>query len=384
MTLASASRDPQPFVIHEGLIEDNRTNGLRSGEGSVVELRDGSLLILYGQFTGSSDEDPAVLVTRRSRDGGVTWSDRAIFITAPSDALNVMSASLLRLQDGRIAALYLIKFTMENCRPYFVTSSDEGRTWSSPITMVPEPEYFAINNDRLVQLKSGRLLAPYHRYPGRRGEGHCGCLISDDAGNTWRRSERDVFLTPERVRKPRHVLQSNAEVVQVVEAGDIHVREPGVIELSDGCVLMWCRSTGSYVYRSISRDGGLNWSLLEAIPELTVPSSPQSVCRLPSSRRLVMFLNERGDISYGHEQFHWRRPLSVAVSDDEGQTWKLLGELTTDAEATACYTSICPHRGALVLTYYQGVMQTHRDGVYRPRPLASLAIKVVRQDWFAS
>jgi hypothetical protein len=40
------------------------------------------------------------------------------------------------------------------------TSSDETRTWSEPILVTQAPGYFAPINDRVIQLKNGRLVAP--------------------------------------------------------------------------------------------------------------------------------------------------------------------------------------------------------------------------------
>lgn len=39
-------------------------------------------------------------------------------------------------------------------------SRDEGKTWSKPKPTIPDPGYFVLNNDRAVQLKSGRVLLP--------------------------------------------------------------------------------------------------------------------------------------------------------------------------------------------------------------------------------
>ena len=51
---------------------------------------------------------------------------------------------------------------MSDCRPYARFSDDETRTWSEPIACIPEEDggYYVLNNDRVVQLKSGRIILP--------------------------------------------------------------------------------------------------------------------------------------------------------------------------------------------------------------------------------
>ncbi|MEW6752577.1 MAG: sialidase family protein, partial [Candidatus Latescibacterota bacterium] len=133
-------------VLHEMLLEDHRTDGLRSGEGCAVARRDGSLYLLYGDFHGPGDHDHATLVQRTSADGGITWSAPEVVRQTPQGGLNVMSVSLLRLADGRLGCAYLDKRSTDDCRPRFSTSSDEARTWSEPALMVERPGYYVVNN----------------------------------------------------------------------------------------------------------------------------------------------------------------------------------------------------------------------------------------------
>ena len=74
---------------------------------------------------------------------------------------NVMSVSLLRLQDGRIALFYLRKNSPADCRPYLRISADETQTWSEPQRCIEdEVGYYVLNNDRAVQLARGRIVLP--------------------------------------------------------------------------------------------------------------------------------------------------------------------------------------------------------------------------------
>jgi hypothetical protein len=378
--------DITPFVVHEGYIEDHRTDGLRSGEGCVAPLPDGSLYMVYGRFTGPQDHDPAVLFERRSTDGGRRWSRRKVFLPTPKDALNLMSVSLLPLRDGRLAAVFLRKNSVkEDCRPRFMTSGDGGRSWSASAYMTDQPGYYVVNNDRLVQLSGGRLAAPYawHGRPFNQDLWgvRCGCFLSDDLGATWRKGRMEIKVEAENVLFPKLVDPRVPDIVKDIREGHVQCQEPGLVELADGRVFMWCRTPGGYAYGAFSADGCETWSPFKAVSEFAMPCGPQSVLRLPGSGRLVMLFNDREGVPYGHEQWHWRRPLTVAVSDDNAATWRRHGLLEPASVPSTCYYSLCLHGENVVFTYYEGVM-TARGGFYAPRNLASLKLKIVRRAYF--
>ena len=377
-------------AIHEVLLEDHRADGLRSGEGCAVWCRDGALCLVYGDFEGPGDHDPATLLKRYSRDGGVSWTPPEVVRRTPAGGRNVMSVSLLRLADGRIAAVYLDKRSTDDCRPRFMVSDDETLTWSEPELMAERVGYYVVNNDRLVQLAGGRLLAPYAFYrPGEMSQGPaegsvCGCLVSDDAGSSWRLGAQEHHILPEHVLRPRLVKPANPETEAFLAQGAIVAQEPGVIELRDGRVMMWVRTDGGYAYRCYSEDGGDTWSPFEAIPEFAMPCGPQSIWRLPGHERLIMLYNDREGVPFGAPEFGWRTPLSVAVSDDDGRTWQRHAPLESDDTVNYCYYSLCFAGDRAVCTYYQGVTSVGEGGTEERRNLRSLKVKVVATDFLLS
>src|SRR5690606_19627306 len=98
--------------------------------------------------TGAGDYAEAHLAGRFSSDGGATWSEDDVTVVAHEGGHNVMSVSLLRLQDGSIALLYLRKLDFDDCIPQLRISTDEAQTWSEPIACITEPAgYYVVNND---------------------------------------------------------------------------------------------------------------------------------------------------------------------------------------------------------------------------------------------
>lgn len=294
----------------------------RNSEGDFIALKDGRVLFVYTHFTGGAgDHATAHLAGRYSADGGATWDTEDTVIVPYDGGRNIMSVSLLRLQDDSIALLYLKKIEVDECIPMFLRSTDEGRTWSDPISCITDPlGYYVVNNDRMIQLKSGRLLIPAARHllKGEEGffPGQALCVISDDNGTTWRMSESLLAVAPE------------------VKSG---LQEPLVLELLDGRVLMLCRTSDGAQYRSLSSDGGVTWSPVERT-NLLSPTSPATVERIPGRDDLLLIWNDHTDVP---EALKGKRtPLRAALSTDDGTTWHVVKTLENLADGWYCYIAM--------------------------------------------
>ena len=296
-------------------------NNPRNSEGDFIVLRDGSILFVYTHFVGGGgDHDSAHLAGRRSKDGGETWSSEDELVVANEGGMNVMSVSLLRLADGRIALFYLRKNATDDCRPYVRFSDDEALTWSAPRLCIEAPVgYYVVNNDRVIQLKSGRLVMPasLHALQGEPfGPGRAMAWLSDDAGKTWHQSQT-TLTAPESVRSG--------------------LQEPGVIELLDGRLLLLARTSAGMHFRSYSSDAGETWTPAEPT-DLLSPCSPATFERLPGRDDILMVWNDhRGmDPALAGK----RTPLSLALSKDDGLTWDRVANLETDPNGWYCYTAM--------------------------------------------
>ena len=308
----------------------------RNSEGAFVMLKDGRILFVYSHYTAGQggDHDPAYLAGRYSADGGRTWSaDRTIVEQA--GGLNVMSASLLRLRSGELALFYLIKTSTADCRPVMRLSADEGATWSTAVACITdEVGYYVLNNDRAIQLKSGRLVLPVclHSVQGSTRmdwQGAVMCYLSDDNGRTWRRSR-------------------TAQKGYDAAGKRLTTQEPGVVELQDGRVLMFIRTDGGYQYLAYSQDGADNWTP-PVISSLASPVSPASIKRLPKTGDLLLVWNDHANIPVGLRKR--RVPLSVAISKDDGQTWQHVKALEGNPAGWYCYIAIHPVDDAVLLGY---------------------------------
>ena len=164
-----------------------------------------------------------------------------------------MSVSLLRLMDGRIMFMFLEKSQIRgkdsvdskndeglgiDCRPWVCFSSDEGKSWTEPMDVARYINvYIVVNNDRIVQLKSGRLIIPAsipHLVPvekdGRHGGGDGVCRPVPQRHARGEESAHHLYHIRPSVQAGSHVVGREADFVHK-DDGDSprHGRENGKI-----------------------------------------------------------------------------------------------------------------------------------------------------------
>ncbi len=330
----NVDRTKQDKMISRNLILEPGEDNPRNSEGDFITLNDGRILFVYSHYYGesSSDHATAFLAGRYSSDQGETWTDEDVEILPNEGGMNVMSVSLLRLQNGDIALFYLRKNDTDDCIPMMRISKDETETWSDPIPCITDKEgYFVLNNDRVIQLEDGRLMLSVARHAGPgmewSGKGDIFAYYSDDDGLTWNSSE------------------------QIPNPDDFVLQEPGLVELKDGSILMFIRADAGVQCYSYSKDKGETWSVVEK-STLISPLSPASIERIPKTGDLLAVWNN--NTSYDPEKAKLRTPLNVATSQDDGKTWTNIKVIEDDPDGWYCYTAIDFVGDNVLLAYCAG------------------------------
>ena len=324
--LNSTGKEPAPSEIK---------GNPRNGEGAILALSDGRLLLGWTRFTGGGrDHSSAEIWGRISDDGGYTWQ-QPFLLQDNIGRCNVMSVGFLRLHSGALLLGFAVKnHPSQDCRYYVRHSHDKGGTWGRPILTIPEAGYFVVNNDRLIQTSDGRLLIPAAKSIDERYHCVSTCFYSDDEGHTWARLAPYLDLP----------------------GGPVGLQEPGIVECADGTLWMYMRTDRGSVYACRSVDGGESWSTPEPTP-LIAPAAPASARRLPGSKDILILYNDRRGVPYSPDRsttFHHRTPLAAAVSTDGGRTWHHHQLVESDKSNSYCYTSIAFHGENTLLTYYVG------------------------------
>jgi sialidase-1 len=338
-------KDPFEFLVAPST-ESNK----RNSEADMLVTKDGRVMLAWTEFYTSegSDWGKARISAMFSKDGGRTWKDK-FTLQENIGTMNVMEPDLLRLRSGKVAFAFCRKNSEADCRPLFRISSNDGKSFSDPkpIAIDPYPSYTGTNNDRLIQLRDGRIVLPLWYTPDYRIDKHIRTRVyySDDEGATWKQSRTLVDIPDS---------PSGAQ-------------EPGVVELKDGSLMMWMRTDKKKIFRSYSRDRGETWSTPEPMA-LDSPRSPQSIKRIPPTGDLLIIWNNSPD---------QRFPLTAAISKDDGATWQYIRNLDQDPAHTYAYTSIEFLKDRALFTYYAGPAAGARS-----EPRWSLKLKAVPLNWF--
>ncbi len=354
--------------IGEIVLQINPTSeNARNSEAAFITLKSGRIILAWSKFIGSDNSDfgAAVIATKYSDDDGKTWTNDDRVLVQKEGTTNVMSPSLLRLQDGRIAIVYLCKDGLKNCVPYFRTSNDELETFSEPVLIAHEPGYYVVNNDRVIQLKCGRIIIPtaFHRYrgpsvllPGEKPDSFMASpgiiffWLSDDRGKNW--------------------LESLTSYYKCFPSGH-GLQEPGVIELYDGRLWSWTRpGTEGRQWEAFSDDLGQTWT--DPVPSQFVsPASPMQIKRIPNTGHFIAVWNDHSRIFETPKPLpiSWgRTPLVCAISEDDGKTWKHHKLLEDSPEHGFCYPAIHFTEEAILISYCAG-------GATSKMPLDTLRVR---------
>lgn len=345
----------------------------RNGEGSFIRLKDGRIMYAYTEYYGDDwvDEAIARVAAIYSSDEGESWSESRPLLEKDEDALNIMSISLLRMGNGDLGILYLRKSMRGDkmlCMPYFARSRDEGESFSSPVCCLQKDGYYVVNNDRFIRLQSGRVLFPF-AFHGEDGAHLCAGKLSvcysDDDGESF-------YTAKEFVCSPYD------DVIQL--------QEPGVYELADGRLWMFCRTAYGHQYQCISKDGGESFGGVTPAFRFTSPDAPMQV-REAHGYTLAVF-NPLGYscVSDTHEVWFSpkRSPFVLALSEDGGSSFadtlrvsangafrpfatacRLLEE---DTQNSYCYPAIIETRNGVLIAYY------HSDNT----PVCFSALKITK------
>ena len=198
-----------------------------------------------------------------------------------------------RKAAGEVEGLYPMQWTSEIRRR---TSRDGGRTWSAEETFVGTPGSFCRHPPTV--LGDGTWLFPMYyslEAGGRHGDDHSVVRLSEDGGETW----------------TEHPFPDSR--------GRVH---PSVVELEGGRLVAFFRSRAAdRIYTSRSADYGRTWTPVE---RTVLPNNNASIqaARLTSGGIAIVYNHFSANDDPDEVVWPTRRyPLTIALSEDEGETW---------------------------------------------------------------
>ena len=314
-------------------------NNPRNSEASIIELKDGSLLIAWQchqkSAHGSDDTAPGVISLANSVDNGATWQNDRIVAKMKDGCVNCYSPSLFRLSDGGICLIFkrythLVYYEKILANVYKIVSYDEGKTWSEEEILFKNSEVHPMNHT-VKRLKNGELLMPVFYSEG-------GWCAPDDHDIVYVLKSTDEFKT---------WTESNRITLPMRGAS-----EPCISESADGTLYMVLRNQLGSVFKSISVDGGSTWSKPQTTG-LVAPESCPAIVAVPNSNAQIVIWNNSEYNPTWATHYGKRTPLTMAISFDGLKTFTNFVDIETDPNRAFTNPSFTiTSNGLFVLNYW--------------------------------
>ncbi|ATL27280.1 sialidase family protein [Streptomyces formicae] len=335
---------------------------------AVVRTAHGTLLAFCEGRVGSQDDFGNIdVVLKRSADGGRTWGPLQIVGKNGADlagnpapvVLDTGRVLLVQVRNAAAATEDAIRrgkvSAADGRRVWVQHSDDDGLTWSAPREITGQVKkaswrWYATTPGHAVQLSTGRVVVPAnHSLPpsgtdtgteGKYNGGHC--LLSDDAGATWRIGYID----------------DNAN-------GYINVNETTAAELPDGRLYFNTRNDSPAPGTRAdahSLDGGRS---------LVKPFRPQACLTGPVVEGSVLQLRDPDVLLFsGPADPGFRALMTVRRSHDAGTTWETAH--TVDGLPAAYSDLVRVDDDTVGLLYETGDFSAYETITFRRIPVPGL------------
>ena len=273
---------------------------------TITAFADGELLAAWYSYEGPHELTGSGIYMAR-RDAHGEWSEPWLHIDRPAGDGN----PVLYSEDNRVWLFQaVVPWGWSTAHVELQLSSDRGQTWSDPL-MLGGPMGTNVRFPP-VRTNEGDLLLPAYDDLFSRT-----LFFSSNDGSEWTLSSAVTCGAP-------------FECIQ-----------PSVARTSTGLLLAVMRNTGQqWLWVMASNSGGATWSYPKD-SGFANPDSPANLVALASGNLVLTFNDSTTE----------RRPLSIAVSADEGLTWPHIRPLVS-GESTYSYPSAVGSANGLIHIVY--------------------------------
>lgn len=278
---------------------------------TIVEARNGELIAAWFGGLKEGKKDVGIWVARRAGDKWSQPVEVANGVQADGTRHPCWNPVLFQPKSGPLMLFYKVGPSPRTWWGELRTSQDHGQTWSAA-TRLPQGILGPIKN-KPFQLPDGALLLPT-------SSEHAGWRVhferTDDLGQTFTHTE------------------------PINDGKSISAIQPSILTRKDGSLLALGRTRQKKIWQAESRDGGKTWGTM-TLTDLPNPNSGTDAVTLSDGRQLLV---------YNHTTRN-RTPLNVAVSTDDGKTWKAAAVLETEPGEYSYPAVIQTRDGKVHITY---------------------------------
>jgi predicted neuraminidase len=324
-----------------------------SHAANLLQLKNGDVLCVWFSGSWEGNSEVGIVMSRRHR-GSHNWGPVVLIDRSPG--VSYQNPVIFQEPDGVIDLYHSTQGAgagENNAHVLHLVSRDNGVTWSRPELLFAKPGAFT--RHPVVVLSDGSWLLPLTfigRAPGA-AKVHVADFsateITVNRGLAWQ---------------------------ECVMAGTQDLIQPSVASLAPARLLAFFRSrAGNFIYTSTSADG-CTWT---APAPTVLPNNDASVqaFRLHNGHLVVAFDNSSKIHSDG-----LRKPLSVALSLDDGKTWPYVRDIETGRPGYGLAQQT-PRESGREEYSYPSIIQTRDGEILVAFTYQRQTIKVVsfREDW---
>ena len=314
---------------------------------ALLCLDDGTLLAVNDKRKYSYKDLPEDIdiVYRRSTDNGRTWTEPQTLVEGAGYKHGYGDAALVQCENGDVLCLFVggnglwSSTEGDPIRSYVCRSTDSGQTWSAPEDITSQ-----LWGSQSVSSSTRNYKASFF-----------------GSGNALRLKQNPhkgrIMVAAAMCRKSAQVLDNfvvysddNGHTWQVSERAFAGGDEAKLIELRDGTVLISVRQNGARG-NNRSTDGGITWGTQGYWNELTVNACNGDIIRINDTTLIHSLPNSIN-----------RENVSIFTSTDEGHSWhsplllidgpSVYSSLTLLADGSVgCYVEKGPDTGSELWLY---------------------------------
>ncbi len=328
------------LITKHNLIPESVSGFKQCHASTLVILPGGDVLVAWfaGEKEGSGDT--AIWLARR-RQGVWQTPQRTVF----SDGLAHWNPVLFN-SDEMLWLFYKVGSGVHVWETRCVTSTDGGITWSEPRELVAGDNMprGPVKNKMLVT-SDGTWLAP----GSIEDECHWDAFIdrSTDKGQSWQIIPVPLQHKSHSPAQDTHLWQGLKD--EALWENDLSrvmrwdgVIQPSLWESAPGQLHMLMRSTRGFIYRSDSSDNGETWCAAYAT---SLPNNNSGIDLVSTEQGKLILASNPIAGNWGQ-----RFPLSLTLSEDNGQSWSTLLDLESE-EGEFSYPAIISEGDRLHVTW---------------------------------
>lgn len=330
--------DNKAIVKSEFVYKADDVNFPSCHASTLAQIKDGLITAWFG---GTAEKDPDVGIWV-SRFTNGKWS-------IPVEVANGIQHKTLRYPTWNPVLFNygdeIILFYKEGPSPStwwgkFVTSTDNGLTWSRPVRL-PEGIAGPIKNKPEL-LSNGELICPTS------SEDHGWRVhfeFTPDRGNTWERTEA------------------------INDGKEFSAIQPSILNHPNGKLQILCRSKNKEILSAWSEDNGKSWTDLKPTG-LPNPNSGTDAVTLKDGRHVLVYNHIKPEETWGD-----RNILNFSVSKD-GINWDaaVLLENDTNKDGEYSYPAVIQSSDGMIHITYTWNRKLIKHVVINPEKMATKSI----------